>query len=187
MTLPESRPVQEEPENMELVRAVCEGDRDALAEVYERYADVVYRMAYWITESPADAADVTQDVFVGLPEALPTLRSETRKGFEAWLKTVTVRAALQGLRRRKRRAEVSLSPFAMGRTRAPQDVVVDRITLDRALGRLTETQRAVFTLKEIEGFTHREIGEILGITFGASEARLHRAKRKLLRLLAGDR
>jgi len=184
---PEAPGVNEGSEGFDLLSAVADAEPQALAELYARYSDVVYRMAYWMTESAADAADVTQDVFIGLPEALPALRSTTWQGFESWLKTIAVRAALQTIRKRKRLGEVPFNTVFFGGKSARMDNAVDRIAIDRALRQLTANQRAVFTLKEVEGFSHKEISKILGITLGASEALMHRARRRLFGLLGGGR
>lgn len=173
----------EQPECTDLLSAVIAGDRDALTRVYDSYGVVVYRLAYRISESAADAADVTQDVFTGLPEALRGLRATTWRGFEAWLRTVTARAALQTIRKQRRRREISLGDILGSQQASLADVIFDRIDLDRALGELPPGQRTVLVLKEIEGLSHEEIGEILGISVSSSQVRLHRAKRRLLRLL----
>ena len=187
MSFSETRTVIKGTEGFDLLGSVTERRPEALAELYERYSDLVFRLAYRITESAADAADVTQDVFIGLPEALPALRSETWEGFEAWLKTISVRSALQMVRKRKRLREVMLSPSVLGSVPARIDSAVDRIAIDRAVSQLSADQRAVYTLKEMEGLSHGEVGMILGISVGASEARLHRARRRLYHLLGSGR
>jgi RNA polymerase sigma-70 factor (ECF subfamily) len=157
---------------------------DALARVYERYGDVVYRIAYRLTHSRAEAEDVLQDVFVALPEALGSYAA--RGSFEGWLRRVAVRATLMRMRRTKRRHEVSLEQVGQGALGSSgAGALVARLTLEQALGRLPEPLRTVFVLKEVEGFDHREIGTMLGISAGASETRLHRARRQLRRWLGG--
>ena len=63
------------------------------------------------------------------------------------------------------------------------EAVVSRITLQRALAQLPETLRAVLVLRELEGYSHVEIAEVLGIGVGASQVRLHRAHEKLRTIL----
>jgi RNA polymerase sigma-70 factor, ECF subfamily len=64
---------------------------------------------------------------------------------------------------------------------------LERLTLDAALAKLSDDHRTVFLLKEVEGYDHAEIGELLGITTANSEVRLHRARRQLRELLRGSR
>src|SRR4029077_16448433 len=120
-----------------------------------------------------DAEDVLHDVFVGLPEALG--RYEERGSFGAWLKRVTARVALMRLRSGKRRREVGL--YDAGRAEPPD--TAERDGLQAAVDTLPDHLRAVLVLKEIEGYAHAEIGELLGISEGASRARLARALKRL--------
>src|SRR5687768_3076380 len=99
-----------------LVDAARTGSTEALAELYRRHADVVYRVAYSLLPETADAEDVLQDVFVGLPEALS--RFDRSRPLEPWLKRVAARTALsrnRSARRREERAVVAVSLDRMHR------------------------------------------------------------------------
>ncbi len=155
------------------------GDVVALAEIYRAYAERVYRLAYRLTRSVQDAQDIVQDLFLGLPEALGPYRGGG--SFHAWLRTATVRVALYRIRCRQRRREVAFEPdWLPGRTPGHGT----RIDLESAIDALPERLRVVVVLKEIEGFSHTEIGELLGITAAASAMRLMRAREQLRRALA---
>lgn len=168
------RPMENCPESTLLDR-VRSADPEALAVLYARYGEFVYRTAYAVTGSAGDAEDVLQDVFLGLPEALR--QYEHRGAIKAWLRTVAARTALMRLRRQRRSVEVGLDAGPpVGRSDNP----TDRMTLETALARLPETLRTVFVLREVEGYTHAEIASMLGIRVPASKVRLHRA-RKMLR------
>jgi RNA polymerase sigma-70 factor (ECF subfamily) len=146
--------------------------------LYRRYGARVYRIAYRLTGRPEDAEDVLQDVFLGLPEAL---RSYAARGsFAGWLHRVAARTALMRLRSARRRRE---TPLAASRPALPAAGVVDRLAIEAAMASLPEPLRIVFVLREIEGYSHAEIGELLGIRAGASKVRLHRARRALRGLL----
>src|SRR5688500_14931734 len=90
----------------ELVRSARAGESAGIGELYDRYAGPLFRTAYRLTGSAADAEDVVHDVFVGLPEALR--RYEERGSFSAWLTRVTVRTTLMRARSGRRRRETSL-------------------------------------------------------------------------------
>ena len=162
-----------------LVASLRTGDPDALRDAYGRYGVAVYRIAYRLTGSAADAEDVLHDVFVGLPEALRGY--EVRTSFDGWLRRVAARTALMRLRRHGRRREEPLGIAHEPVQRSGDDV--DRIALERAIAALPETLRSVFVLREIEGYAHADIAGLLGIGVAASEVRLHRAKRELRRIL----
>lgn len=169
-----------------LVRRVQAGSHEALAALYRRHGEMVYHVAYRFLASENDAEDVLQDVFAGLPEALR--RYEERNRFEFWLKRLAVRAALMLLRSRKRRGEERLPEVGGPRSRDPDaQTVAEYVATREALRQLTAEQRAVLMLKQVEGYTHAEIGQLLGISESASAGRLHRALRKLWDLLGEPR
>ena len=156
----------------------------ALGEVFAEYGDVVYRAALRLTGSRADAEDVTQEVFVRLSDALHGFTG-TAGNFPGWLRRVAVRQALMHLRGGRRRREVSVESVSALTMRA--DAALERLSIDAALARLPEDHRTVFVLKEVEGYDHAEIAELLGISTANSEVRLHRARRQLRELLRGSR
>lgn len=158
--------------------AARSGDPAAIARFYDRFGETVFRVAYRFMGSTADAEDVVQDVFLGLPEALKSFAA--RGSLEGWVKRVTVRTALMKLRRDRIRREFPLDESCVNQRATHEGNPVDRIALERALSKLPLQLRTVFLLKEVEGYKHAEIGEILGITVTASKIQLYRA-RKLLR------
>jgi RNA polymerase sigma-70 factor (ECF subfamily) len=176
--------VMTEPFNpAQLVDRVRDGSADALSDLYARYGNTLMAVAFRLMGSRADAEDVLHDVFLGLPEALR--RYDERGALEAWLKRVTARVALTRLRSRGRAREVSFDdddvppPPSHGN----MERLADLIAVQRAIDALPEALRVVFVLREVEGYSHAEIGELLEITTNASEVRLHRAVRALRRAL----
>jgi RNA polymerase sigma-70 factor (ECF subfamily) len=173
------------PSEAELIDGARAGDAGALAALYTAHAQTLFALAWRLTGSRADAEDVVHDVFVGLPEALR--RYVERGSFAAWLRAVTARTALMRMRARRRRGEVDVE-LAAGIPAAPREgAAAARADLQRAVAGLPDSLRAVFVLKEVEGYTHAEIGALLGITPGASEVRLCRALRRLRERLEGSR
>jgi RNA polymerase sigma-70 factor (ECF subfamily) len=160
-----------------LVARAAGGDRAALGALYDRHASTLLAVAFRLLMSRTDAEDVVHDVFVGLPEALR--RYEERGAFLSWLKRVTVRVALSRLRHNEVRDARDLSP-SLGAPARDHDAVMD---LEAAVASLPPSLRAVLVLKEIEGYSHVEIGEMVGISAGASKVRLHRALRALRAML----
>ena len=166
-----------------LVEGARAGEPEAIADLYEMFGVTVYRVALRLMNSAADAEDVVQDVFIGLGRSL--LRFDARGSLEGWIKRVTSRTALMRLRRQRSRNEVSLDAGLPASTTTTRSSPADRLTLERALAELPEVLRAVFVLKEIEGYSHQEIGEMLGIRPGTSKIRLHRARKELQRSVEG--
>ena len=166
----------------DVVTAARQGESDALAALYREHGQAVYRLAYRLTGTREDAEDVVHDVFVGLPEALR--RYEERGRLDSWLKRMTARVALMRIRQRGRRREVSLIAAA---DQSPSPVSADGADLQEAVDALPDPLRAVLVLKEIEGYSHAEVADLLGISEGASRVRLVRALRHLRRLLGEER
>jgi len=102
----------------------------------------------------------------------------------AWMKRITVRIALIRLRRKRRNREVNLEAAAVS---GEAHAIGDHAELQLAVAALPNHLRAVLVLKEIEGYSHGEIGELLGISAGASRVRLLRAIRRLRNTLGSER
>jgi RNA polymerase sigma-70 factor (ECF subfamily) len=152
----------------DLAAAIREGNADALGELYRRYSEKLMAVAYRLLWSRDEAEDVLHDVFVGLPKALR--KYDERGRLEPWLRRVTAHVALSRLR--AGRVEFGGDPDSA----ADEGISLEEsMTLRAAVASLAPSLRAVLVLKEIEGFSHAEIGAMLGISKGASEVRLHRA------------
>ena len=160
-----------------VLERVRSGEPSSIAQLYERYGDAVYRIGYRLTGSPVDAEDVLQDVFLGLPRALQTYAG--RGSLEGWIRRVAVRTTLMKIRHRKRKAEVALSQLPSNAAELSTEVSSARIEIEEAVDALPEPLRIVFVLRDVEGYTHIEIGKMLGIGTGASRVRLHRARKAL--------
>jgi RNA polymerase sigma-70 factor, ECF subfamily len=160
-------------ESRDVIAAARSGSLEAVGELYRRHGDAVHALAYRMLASRDDAADVLQDVFVGLPRALRTYTEQGR--FESWLKQVTVRACLMRQRRERRKREARLEEAALDARAARTTHPLDRLVVRRALEALPDRLRAVFALREIEGYTHAEIATLLGISEANSATRLARA------------
>ncbi|MXX69769.1 MAG: RNA polymerase sigma factor [Gemmatimonadales bacterium] len=156
-----------------LVRRVADGDREALRALYEEHSDTVFAVAYRLTDSSPDAQDVLQDVFAQLPAALKNF--DRRSSLGTWLRVVATRAALQLVRAGQRLREL---PTGQERASSPP-LLLDTIALERALAALPAKLRTVIVLKEIEGYSHKEIADFLDISPSASMARLSRARASL--------
>ena len=156
---------------VDVIAAARRGSLEAVGELYRQHADKVYTLAYRMLAAEDDAGDVLQDVFVGLPHALRSYSEQGR--FESWLKRVVVRTCLMRMRTHKRRREAADTELMDVSTRALD--VVERIALERALKQMPEQFRSVFVLREIEGYSHGEIAELLGISAANSATRLSRA------------
>lgn len=173
--------MSEHPEPWGAIERARNGDPAALAELYEEYGHLVHRIAFRLTGTAQDADDVLQDVFVALPEGLRTF--DGRGSVESWVKRIAARRSLMALRKEKHRREVSFWSMAAYRMAANPEPAVEKVALEKAMAQLPDPLRAVFVLKEVEGYSHEEIGDMLGIGVSGSTSKLHRARKVLRELL----
>jgi RNA polymerase sigma-70 factor, ECF subfamily len=168
----------------ELVARAVEGDQAAQRALYDAHVDRVYRLAYRVAGDDDLARDFTQEAFIRAFDRLSTFRRES--SFGTWLYTIAMSVALNGIRsvRRLRTREVSLDAAeTLGGTKRIADPdLKDR--LHKAIEDLPPGYRAVFLMHDLEGYTHEEIGQVLGIQSGTSKAQLFRARARLREVLA---
>ena len=144
-----------------------------LEQLFREHAADIHRLAYRITGSASDADDIVQDLFVGLPEALRSFRGSG--SLQGWLRRIAARMALARLRR-KPSTEL---PDDLAAASLDEDAPFQRAAINLALATLPDSLRVVFMLREVEGYSHADIAQLLGITAASSEVRLHRAKKQL--------
>lgn len=179
-----------------LLEALREGDSAAFQQLFDTFSDKIYRLAVGLLQDEAEAESVVQDSFLRFFEHLD--RFEGRSKISTWLYRVAYNASMDVLR--KRRPFLSLNNDLDGEDGpipSPailidwRDVPERRLTeaeisaeLDRAITSLPEKLRAIFILYEIEGLSHSESAEVLGISVSAAKVRLHRARLALREQLA---
>lgn len=164
----------------DLVRRAGDGDEAAARALYHRYAPRVFAVVRRMACDDTVAEDWAQEAWIRVFRALPGFRGES--AFSTWLHRVAVNSALQGMRSRNRHAtrEADLSSATPSR---PAEPVALRLALERAMDRLPDGMRQVLVLHDVEGFTHDEIGEMLGIAAGTSKSQLFKARAKMRELL----
>ncbi len=161
----------------QLVDACLANDRLAQRELYDRYKRAMFTIAYRITGDLQTAEDVLQEAFVRIFRALPKFRRESTLG--AWIKTIVIRTALSHIKKNKLPTE-ELQDYHSEKEVIDWGDYLEAEYLEKAIKDLPDGYRAVFTLIEIEGYAHKEVAEMLGISVGTSKSQLFHAK-KLLR------
>ena len=157
------------------------GDIGALEQLYRAYEAGVYTLARRLTRTAEDAEDVLQETFLEVCRSLKSWRGDG--SLWGWVRTIAASKALMRYRREKvRETEVLDDEFTVGAVR--EDVPL-RLDLEAALARLPERTRAVVWLHDVEGYTHEEIAELMGMTTSFSKSPLARAQQKLRRWLEG--
>ncbi len=152
--------------------------------LYRRHATDVYRYAYGVLRNEADAEDVTQTTFLNAYRAFE--RGEQPRVPLNWLIAIAHNVCRQRFRAAARRPQEVELDFDVA-----DGLVVDNEEgptpedIHRALGHLAFNQRAAIVMRELEGRSYAEIGEILGLTTAAVETLIFRARRALREQLEG--
>jgi RNA polymerase sigma-70 factor (ECF subfamily) len=167
-----------------LIRRVVDGDRSAARQLYDAHVDRVFRLAYRLTGDDTLAQELTQDTFIRAFQQLPRFRGES--ALATWLYRVTVSVA-SNLRRRYRRhareTDLSLITNLASTTPPPADPDL-RDQMTRAIDALPEIYRTTFVMHDVEGYTHPEIAQSLGVAEGTCKSRLFIARGMLRKALA---
>jgi RNA polymerase sigma-70 factor (ECF subfamily) len=137
-----------------------------------------------------DAEDMLQDIFLAAHRKLESYRGDARLG--TWLFRLAMNQCLDHLRSKSARMTQATSSLdddnamePVSPVSGPAVAALHHIDLERAIARLPEGCRAAFLLHDVEGFEHREVGSMLGISEGTSKSQVHKARLKLRKSLAG--
>ena len=157
------------------------GDRAAHAELYAAFAGPVFTLARRMLASKAQAEDVLQETFVEVLCKIAGFRGEAEVG--TWIKRIAINKCLMYLRSSwvSRRAPEGDEPATEHRSGA----LDQQLALERALDAVPDMARAVVWLHDVEGYTHAEIGLLMGRTASFSKSQLARAHERLRSLLEG--
>jgi RNA polymerase sigma-70 factor (ECF subfamily) len=178
--------------DFELIKRARDGDDSAFNQVVQTYRKRILGTIARLIGRPEDVEDVGQEVFLRLYFSLDQLR--TPEMFEPWLYRLTVNAAYDYLRRQRRRSEsrmsdlseqqVMLADAAAGSKREDEEQRRKRIRelVDSLLGSISEQDRILLTMKEIEGLSLKELEKVYGVNENALKVRLFRARQRVVKV-----
>lgn len=168
----------------ELVRKARAGDERAFSSLVQRYMRSAYAVALSVTKRHEDAEDAAQESFLVALERLEECRNPDK--FGGWLMTI-VRNRSRNLLRRENLRDTDPIPESTSSARPQPDRHLEtselRDLLKEALGELSEVQRQIVLLHDLEGWKHREIAERLDLPSGTVRSHLHFARKALRRRL----
>lgn len=168
------------PAEAELAEGCRTGSIDAYERLYEVHGPRMKSIALNLLGNVADAEDAVQEAFLKVYRSARGFKG--RSLFSTWVYRVLVNTCYDVMRRGRRRPEAAITDADDVPTVQSADHSL-RMSLEQCLGRLRPRHRSVFLLFEVEGFTHREIGEILDVPEGTSKTLLFAAKRELQAML----
>lgn len=170
-----------------LVARVRRGHKASFEALVRRHYRAAYSVALAILENGMDAEDVCQDAFVKALERLDDCRDPEK--FVAWLMQIVRNRARNFWDYRRVRTAQPLDFVNVASSLRPdRDAERSELrgALEEAIGQLSEVQREVVLLHDLEGWKHREIGESLGLSEGAARQHLFAARKKLRELLGAE-
>lgn len=171
-----------------LVDSFKAGNISAFEEIVSRYESKVMNLSLRFTRNQEDAEEVLQDVFTTVYRKIDGFRGQS--AFSSWLYRIVVNAAFMKLRKKKQNQAISMEDLApavkqycierddaawphshnVAVTRELQEV------LQKAIDRLPDQYRAVFVLRDVDGLSNQETGQILDLSIPAVKSRLHRSR-----------
>jgi len=177
----------------EAIRRAKYGDAAAFECLYKAHCRRVYNLCLRMIKNPPEAEDLTQRAFLQLFRKISTFRGES--GFSTWLHRVTVNIILMPLRRKKpaeilfedlkRRGSDDEGPREHSSSDTSMFDAIERLNLMRAIRELPCGYKQVFLLHDVIGYEHSEIAGLVGYSTGSSKSQLHKARKRLRRLVQG--
>jgi RNA polymerase sigma-70 factor, ECF subfamily len=180
--------------DFELIERARSGDDGAFNQIVQAYRKRILGTIARLIGKPEDVEDVGQEVFLRLYYSLDQLR--TREVFEPWLYRLTVNAAYDYLRKQRRRPEsrmsdlseqqVMLADAAAGGKKNEEEQRRSKIRerVQSLLGNVSEEDRILLMLKEVEGLSLKELEKIYKVNENALKVRLFRARQRVLKAFA---
>jgi len=186
-----THPAASELPESEAIRLAQQGDPSAFEMLYRSHSRRVFGVCLRMAGERSAAEDLTQETFLTIFRKIHSFRGES--AFSTWLHRVTVNTVLMRFRKNPPAADSLDEPndpeeddcrtVQMGEEDLGLRGALDRVVLDRALGRLAPGCRQMFVLHDVEGYRHDEIAEIVGCSVGNSKSQLHKARMRLREIL----
>ncbi len=164
-----------------MIEECLRGNHSAFEEIYKSLADKMYTVSLRYTQNDDDAKDVLQEAFIRIYNNLKSFRFGG--SFEGWCRRIVVNSSIELIRKRNRHFSESLDNQSASSTEVgsfEQLKYEDLLTLIR---KLPDGYRAVFNMFAIEGYSHKEIADSMGISENTSKTQLFKARLALQKLI----
>jgi RNA polymerase sigma factor (sigma-70 family) len=181
--------------DLDLVARAREGDTRAFDALILKYGDKLYGLVYNMTSHKEDTHDLLQEIFAKAYQSLKSFRGNS--SFYTWIYQIATNLTLNFLKKRKRRAGLSLNELQ--ESSSQNEALIDasdqgnperqtnlnelQIKLNEAMQKLSEAHRMVVTMFDIQGMSHADIAKVLRTSEGTIRSRLHYAHLQLQSVL----
>lgn len=158
----------------ELIQGCKKKDARAQGELYNQYSGVLFSICLRYSPNQAEAEDNLQDAFITIFNKVTQFKN--KGSFEGWMKRITVNTVLQKYRKQK---VFAITDEAQIEDTAEEEIIDAGLPLNYLLSiiqELPDRYRLVFSMYVLDGYSHKEISELLGISDGTSKSNLARAR-----------
>jgi RNA polymerase sigma-70 factor (ECF subfamily) len=167
---------------------VClDQDRQAQQELYLRFVVMMKGICLRYAANEAEAEDILQEAFIQAFKKLDTYSAKGALG--GWMRKITVNKALEQFRKNKSLRTIKDNYKTISDDNFTDDSVFDQLGLEDLLTKIQQLPagyRTIFNLYAVEGYTHKEIGELLGIAVGTSKSQFSRARKMLIEMIRAE-
>jgi RNA polymerase sigma-70 factor, ECF subfamily len=167
-----------------IIEKIIKKDKNAFEEFYKIYSKRIFYFAQKLLYNKESAEEIVQEVFIKIWDKMYTFRLES--SLSAWIYRITFNTVENYKKAKKNRLVIDEFEENSSYRMSCDDKIEIKLDLDKAIRNLPDKAKAIVILHDIEGYTHEEISEIVGITTGASKSHLHRARFLLRKELGYD-
>ncbi|RFN59809.1 RNA polymerase sigma factor [Marixanthomonas ophiurae] len=160
-----------------LIERCKKRDRAAQSELFEKYKNTLYFLSLKYCRNEADAEDNTQDAFITIFEKIKSYKG--KGSFEGWMKRITIYKAIAKYKIKKTTAVDYKNALLEDTTIEENKMNFPLETLLNMVQKLPDQYRLVFNLYQLDGFSHKEVANLLAISESTSKSNYHRAKQLL--------
>lgn len=172
-------PLDKKEEVRRLVLRLQDGDRAAFERLVERTQDSAYRLSYSLAQDHHLCQDAVQDAYISVLRNIQQLRDPS--AFSTWFTRIVLNRCKKLLKQKRPQSLAELVEQGEGpSTNGLEEKTGRRLQLRKALLRLTDTDRTILSLREVQGYSYEEISEILDIPLGTVKSRVANARRRLI-------
>jgi RNA polymerase sigma-70 factor (ECF subfamily) len=176
-------------EETETISRCQQGDQEALKEIYDKYHQKVYRIAYGVVRQREDALDIVQEVFIKLFRSIKNFKG--RSQFYTYLYRMVMNTAIDHARKAGKKLISSLDEEGSfepsdGGEKGPERILLQKELEGRvklAMDKLPAEQKAAIIFRDVEGLSYQEMAEAMGCSIGTVMSRLHYGRKRMQGLL----
>jgi RNA polymerase sigma-70 factor (ECF subfamily) len=177
------------PEETEVISRCQRGDQEALKEIFDKYHEKVYRIAYGVVRQREEALDIVQEVFIKLFRSIKNFKGRSR--FYTYLYRMVMNTAIDHARKTGKQLISSLDEEGSFEPSDEVEKGPERILLQkeleervkRAMDKLPAEQKAALIFRDVEGLSYQEMAEAIGCSIGTVMSRLHYGRKRMQELL----